>query len=110
MKIFLKLAYVEIIIGAILLYHQQYIPLLILVYIFFQTYTLSKRIDYNRKIMRYIILQLNVNFSLIHRNLNIKEEHIKEAAEKAINEEKAHNPEAYKNLEKEINDVLQNKV
>jgi hypothetical protein len=95
-------AWIEIIIAIYLIYIGEYIALLILAYVYFQRFLLAKRVDYNRKFLRYINLSTHTNFRLIRKQLKIEDSNIEEIIEQVKHEIGA---EEYKQLEKEIKDL-----
>ncbi|MGZ6356163.1 MAG: hypothetical protein ACXWOX_16425 [Ktedonobacteraceae bacterium] len=99
---YVKSAWLEILVALFLIYKGQYVALLILAYVFFQCYLLAKRIDYNRKILRFINFQTSVNLRLMRKHLKIEDAELSEADEQ-LKQEIGH--KAYKNLEKEFKEI-----
>ena len=98
----MKSAWIEILVALFLIYKGQYVSLVILAYIFFQCYLLAKRIDYNRKVLRFINFQTHLSLQLIRKHLKIEDTEVLEATEQLKREM---GNEAYITLEKEFKDI-----
>jgi hypothetical protein len=99
---YILLYFVEIIIASLLLYQSEYLTLLILAYIHIQSYMLSKRIDYNRKVLRFINVQGNINFLLLRKHLKIDDKELEKQVELMKLEI---GDDQFKQLEKEFKDI-----